>query len=339
MQRSLRILIWALSVYLLLCAAVAFFLAGVTVHPYRRPLTGATKANVQNVAVELGAGLTDAVIEAQNHATLRAWLIQPLHVNGNAVILLHGLGDNRLGMTGYAQLLLSHGYTVLMPDARAHGESGGDLATDGIIERDDIRRWFEWMEQTAHPSCIYGLGESMGAAQLLQSLAAEPHFCAVVAESSFSNFREIAYDRMGQRFGTGPWLGRTVLRPVVVIALTIARIRYHVDLTQASPEDAVAHTHVPVLLIHGVVDSNIPLRHLLRLVAHNPQLTLWQVPGADHCGAMSVAPLEFEQRVVEWFHSHRIPAQSVIVGAAPGIGRSRAGEFFARASPTELRLE
>ena len=97
----------------------------------------------------------------------------------------------------------------------------------------------------------------MGAAQLLESLAVEPHFCAVVAESSFSNFREIAYDRMGQHFGTGPWLGRTVLRPVVEIALLIARTEYQIDLTQYSPEDAVAHTHVPVLLIHGVVDSNI----------------------------------------------------------------------------------
>lgn len=305
MQRPLRILIWALLVYLLLCAAVAFFLAGVTVHPYRRPLTGATKANVQNAAEELGAGLTDAAIEAQNHATLRAWLIQPQRRNGNAVILFHGLGDNRLGMTGYAQLLLSHGYTVLMPDARAHGESGGDLATFGIIERDDIRRWFEWLEQSTLPTCIYAIGESMGAAQLLESLAVEPHFCAVVAESSFSNFREIAYDRMGQRFGTGPWVGRTVLRPVVEIALLIARTKYQVDLTQASPEDAVAHTHVPVLLIHGIVDSNIPLRHSLRLIAHNPQLQFWRVPGADHCGAMSTAPQEFEHRVLSWFDGHR----------------------------------
>ena len=304
MRRSLRFLIWAVSIYLLLCTAVAFFLADVTVHPYRRALTAETKADIQTAAAELGAGLTEASIEAQNHATLRTWLIQPQRGNGNAVILLHGLGDNRQGMTGYAELLLAHGYTVLLPDSRAHGESGGNLATYGIIERDDIRRWFEWLDQTTHSTCIYGLGESMGAAQLLQSLAGEPHFCAVVAESSFSSFREIAYDRMGQRFGTGPWLGRTILRPVVEISLLIARVKYHVDLTQASPEEAVAHTHVPVLLIHGVVDSNIPLRHSLRLLAHSPQLTLWQVPGADHCGAISVASQKFEYRVLSWFDSH-----------------------------------
>jgi len=151
MRRSLRFLIWAVSIYLLLCTAVAFFLADVTVHPYRRALTAETKADVQKAAAELGAGLTEASIEAQNHATLRTWLIQPQRGNGNAVILLHGLGDNRQGMTGYAELLLAHGYTVLLPDSRAHGESGGNLATYGIIERDDIRRWFEWLDQARIP--------------------------------------------------------------------------------------------------------------------------------------------------------------------------------------------
>ncbi len=311
MRRWLRLLIWAVSVYPILCTGVAFFLADVTVHPYRRALTPDDKINAQSAAANLKARLTDEAIDAQRQATLRAWLIQPQHSNGNAVILFHGLGDNRLGMTGYAELLLAHGYTVLMPDARAHGESGGDLATYGLIERDDVRRWFEWLDYTAHPTCIYGLGESMGAAQLLQSLAIEPRFCAVVAESSFSNFREIAYDRMRQRFGTGPWVGRTVLRPVVEIALLIAQARYHVDLTQASPEEAVAHTRVPVLLIHGEVDSNISLRHSLRLVAHNPELSLWQVPGADHCGAMSVAPQEFERRVLTWFDAHKAVVPSV----------------------------
>lgn len=318
MRRALRSLIWAVSIYVLLCTAVAFFLADVTVHPYRRPLTAGSKTNVQHAAADLGAQLTDVAIETQSHLSLRAWLIRPQHGNGGAVILFHGLGDNRLGMIGYAQLLLAQGYAVLMPDARAHGDSGGDLATYGILERDDIRRWFEWLDQTTHPTCIYGLGESMGAAQLLQSLGVESHFCAVVAESSFSTFREIAYDRMGQRFGTGPWVGRTMLRPVVEIALLIARIRYHVDLTQASPENAIANTPVPVLLIHGVVDSNIPLRHSLRLVAHNSHLTLWQVPGADHCGAMSVAPQEFEQRVVSWFEMHPKPTTGTLVRAAGG---------------------
>src|SRR5512141_297805 len=111
MRRSLQLLIWAVSIYLVLCTALAFFLASITVHPYRRTLTAETKSTVQNTAAKLSARLTDVAIDTQNQATLRAWFIQPQHGNGNAVILLHGLDDNRLGTVGYAQILLAHGYS------------------------------------------------------------------------------------------------------------------------------------------------------------------------------------------------------------------------------------
>jgi uncharacterized protein len=237
MRQFLRLSLWLLAIYLVLCTGVACFLADVTLHPYRRAFPAGAEEDMRRVAVLLDSQLTDAQINAQDGVPLRAWFIQPQHGNGETVILLHGLGDNRLGTVGYAELLLQRGYAILMPDARAHGISGGGIASYGVIERYDIQRWFEWLDRTSHPHCIYGLGESMGAAQLLQALAIEPNLCAVVAESSFATFREVAYDRMGQRFGAGPWVGRSVLRPVVEIALLLARMRYHVDLAQASPED------------------------------------------------------------------------------------------------------
>jgi pimeloyl-ACP methyl ester carboxylesterase len=40
----------------------------------------------------------------------------------------------------YAALLLSRGYSVLLPDARAHGESAGPIATYGVLEAEDIHR-------------------------------------------------------------------------------------------------------------------------------------------------------------------------------------------------------
>jgi len=273
-------------------------------HPYRRPLPATAETDMQEIAYRHQSELHDVAITTSDHVQLLAWYIRPLQENGNTVLLLHGLGDNRLGMTGYAEILLKHGYSVLMPDARAHGTSGGDVATYGLLERDDVRHWFEWLQTKAHPHCIFGLGESMGAAQLLQSLAAEPNFCAVVAESSFSTFREIAYDRMGQHFNAGPWVGRTILRPVVEIALLMVRFRDHIDLTHASPADVVATTHVPILLIHGQVDGNIPVRHSRLIKARKSRIELWEVPAADHCGAISVTPTEFERRVVSWFETH-----------------------------------
>ena len=134
------------------------------------------------------------------------------------------------------------------------------------------------------------------------------HFCTVVAESSFSNFHEIAYDRMGQPFhlgpSVGPWFGRTFFRPLVEAAFLRARWKYGLNLRQVSPEDAVAATQVPVFLIHGQIDSNIPVRHSRLIHVRNSKTVLWEVPEADHCGAISTAPQEFERRVLAWFAGH-----------------------------------
>jgi hypothetical protein len=50
-----------------------------------------------------------------------------------------------------------------------------------------------------HPRNVYGMGESLGAAVLLQALGRERRFSAVVAECPFANFERVAEDRVAQR--------------------------------------------------------------------------------------------------------------------------------------------
>jgi pimeloyl-ACP methyl ester carboxylesterase len=302
------------------CLVAAIFVADGTLHPARRPLSPENETTMRDLARQLDSNLEDVSITTPDAITLRAWLIHPLRNNSNAVLLLHGLGDNRVGMAGYAQLLLAHGFTVLLPDARAHGTSGGQLATYGLLERNDIHQWFDFLAAQSHPRCIFGLGESMGAAELLQSLSGDPRVCAVAAESSFSSFREIAYDRMGQPFHLGPWFGRTLFRPVVEFAFLYVRLKYGLNMRQVSPEDSVASSKIPVFLIHGEIDSNIPLRHSLRIQARNPRVVLWQVPNADHCGAISTSHEEFEHRLLAWFSTTHVAT------AASAVPRAKRAE-------------
>jgi alpha-beta hydrolase superfamily lysophospholipase len=298
--------------YVALCCLAGVFVAETTLHPGRRMLEAADLERASEMAHRQDSAIEQVAIEAADGVKLQAWSLRPRGANGNAVILLHGLGDNRMGMIGYAEILVNHGFSVLMPDARAHGTSGGVMATFGLLESTDVQRWVDWVEENQRPSCLFGFGESMGAALLLESLAKESRFCAVAAESPFSSFREIAYDRMGQFFQTGPWLGRTILRPVVEIAFRYSRWKYGFDFDQVSPDRAVRVSNVPVLLIHGQVDSNIPVRHSRRIAFEDPRVTLWEVPGADHCGAIAVARDEFEGRLVGWFvgHERAGPAQN-----------------------------
>ncbi len=304
----LRCALALVTVWISLCSAVGIVATEWALHPGRRLLSPKLETEAHAIAERHHAKLTEVSVAAADGVTLLAWSIRPLHGNGDAVILLHGQTDNRAGTLGNAELLLGHGYSVLLPDARAHGASGGEMDTYGVKEASDIRRWFDWLQQSEAPRCIDGLGESMGAAQLLQSLRTTPGFCAVVAESSFASFREASYDRLGEKLHAGAWAGRTLLRPAVEAGFFYARSKYGVDFEQASPESAVADSRVPVLLIHGLKDTNLPPRHSEEILARSssriPSVELWEPAEAGHCGAASAEPAEYERRVIGWFESH-----------------------------------
>ncbi len=267
--------------------------------------------------------LQNVSIQAADGVVLKAWYIHPKAFNGSAVLLLHGITDNREGVAGYGRLFLEHGYAVLLPDARDHGESGGALATYGIKESDDIHRWVSWLYKNDPPQCVYGFGESYGAALMLQSLAAETRYCAVAVESPFSTAHDMSYERVSGPLHLKPWFGKTLARPVIWSAVLYARLRYGIDLLQPSPLEAVRHSVTPVLLIHGEQDVSIAPRHSQIIASAAPDhVQLWLVPHAGHTMAWAAAHQEFEQRLLAWFAAHPKPRQQVANSVYPAINAS-----------------
>jgi len=314
MNLSKKCFWWCSSIvamWFVFCSVAGVFAVEWALHPARLLLSPSAEPQANAIAENDNAVLEAVSVSADDGVVLRGWRIRVVKGNGDAVILFHGQSDNRTGMLGTAELLLRNGYSVLLPDARAHGISGGALATYGVKESGDIRRWFEWLNQTQDPHCIYGLGESMGAAELLQSLKTEAGFCAVAGESPFANFREASYDRMGERIGAGAWAGRILMRPAVEVGFLYARWKYGIDLSQAAPDKAVAWSQTPVLLIHGKKDDNLPPRNSELIIAqsrgHNSQVVLWEPQEAGHCGAAGSEPKEYERLVIGWFGDHRTP--------------------------------
>ncbi len=260
------------------------------------------KAPDEALARAVGFPWQPAEVTASDGAVLRAWLFTPRKPNGGAVILLHGVGDTRAGVLGHAAYLLEAGYTVLTPDSRDHGASGGTYVTYGVKEAGDVHTWADWLTHHTPFSRLYGMGESMGAAVVLQSLAVEPRWRAIVAECPYATFTEVAIDRLSER-GFPP---RFSLWPVIGTGYLYARLRYGVDLRLASPLAAVRSTRVPVLLIHGTADTNIPSRNSEELHAANPSATeLWLVPGAVHVNALGAGREEYVRRVTGWFTTHQ----------------------------------
>lgn len=229
--------------------------------------------------------------------------MQPAIPNGNCVIVLHGIGDSRQGSAGFAPLFLDQGYSVLLPDSRGHGASGGELVTYGLWEKYDVRDWAQWLRQH-HCRSLYGLGESLGGSVLIQAAALGDDFHAIVAESAFADLPAIAEFRVDQMFHLPPLLQSPVPWFLVRNSITFARYRYGLDLRQVSPIDSMRRTSTPILLIHGLADSRTPYWHSQALARANTHAALWLVPNAEHTQAYSAAPNEYRRRVLGWFTGH-----------------------------------
>jgi pimeloyl-ACP methyl ester carboxylesterase len=245
-----------------------------------------------------------ATIRAADGAALRGWFATPTGKTGDGcVMVLHGIADSHLGSAGFAPMFLAEGYSVLLPDSRAHGTSGGSLVTYGLLEKHDALRWARWMRAQGCGR-IYGLGESLGASILIQAAAVEPQFRAIAAECPYADLEAIAESRVQDALPLPGAPGRMFSRLVVRGGMLYARLRYGLDLRAVSPTAAIAQTNTPVLLIHGLEDRRTPPWHSRRLAEANPRAALWLVPDADHVAASAAEPVGFRTRVLGWFRQH-----------------------------------
>lgn len=83
-----------------------------------------------------GAAYRDVAITSADGTELAGWYLpgEP----GPVIVLLHGHGGNRLATTFHAECLTAAGYSLLMLDLRAHGDSGGRRFAYSQAAVDDV---------------------------------------------------------------------------------------------------------------------------------------------------------------------------------------------------------
>jgi uncharacterized protein len=283
-----------------LAGLVGYVVGPGALHPRR--LNPERIQQAQEMLQQTKAIREDVAVQTYDHVELRGWKVRAAKPNGDWVLLFHGVSDNRTGVLGAAELLLRHGFSVVMVDSRAHGMSGGDMATYGWKERYDTVAIVDALYATENVRHLFALGVSMGAAIALQSAAVEPRIEGVVAEDPFADLREVSYDYAGLR--SWPWLGKTFLRPAAVMAMYSMSKAGGFNPGEVSPAKAVAERPFAVLLICGTRDTTIPCRHAERIyqAAQGPK-ELWIVPGAAHASALGQNPVDYEERVVDFLEN------------------------------------
>jgi alpha-beta hydrolase superfamily lysophospholipase len=300
-----RFAIAGLLVLILLSILSAFAgpsLGHAALHPQN--LNPKREAETAQMLQRTGATKENFTVHAPDGVELHGLRVRPSTPNADWVLLFHGVSDNRTGNLGQTEFLLRHGYGLVMMDSRAHGESGGAIATYGWKERYDTIAIADALYATKHVRHLYALGVSMGAAIALQSAAVEPRIEAVVAEDPFANFREAAYDYAGLHFS--PLLGKTLFRPAVITGMRSLQKEGGFNPNDVSPETAVAIRPFAVLLICGTRDHTLPCRHAERIyTAARGRKELWIVQGAEHASALGLEPAEYERRVIAFLEADK----------------------------------
>jgi len=241
--------------------------------------------------------LADIRVDTRDGITLRGWFVPP--TNGVVVVLTHGLYANRASLEPEAEVMVRHGYGVVLYDSRAHGESTGTAATWGSSEALDIADVVAFVKAKPAVKRVVLLGFSVGASAVSRAAANDATLDPVILYATWPSLRK----EMTYKMARGGWLGtQFCLLGMKLSGAQIAEIAPEEDAKRISPR--------AVLMLSGDRDEDTPPWAMDELFADLEQpKELWREVGVGHGGYYQAAPAEYERRVIEFLdrYSGKLP--------------------------------
>lgn len=195
------------------------------------------------------------------------------------VILVHGYRSDHRGMLGSGQRYHDHGYQVLIPDLRGCGKSEGDYIGMGWLDKDDILKWVDWINQRDSQAQIVIQGVSMGAATTVMTAGEKTpdSVKAFVEDSGYTTVWDVFSTELKLRFKLPSF-------PVLDAASAIADNKAGYNFKEASALAQVKKADKPMMFIHGTADNFIPFYMEKELYDNKPgeNKKLLVAEGAGH---------------------------------------------------------
>jgi uncharacterized protein len=210
--------------------------------------------------------------KAADGTVLNAWFLPAKSSKAKATVLfLHGNAENISTHFRSIAWLPDEGFNVLALDYRGYGASEGTPSLAGMQLDIDAAMHSLLAHKDVDPNRIIIFGQSLGGTLAIHYAAHSAYRAnirAVIIDSAFYDFRQIAKEKLATSYITWPfqWLPWLTIDDDYSPATSIASL---------SP--------LPLLLIHGDQDVVVPTHHSRQLFEHAGEpKELWIVPGAGH---------------------------------------------------------
>lgn len=260
---------WARFVYFLVLLATAISLTscnGLYFFPMKEQVL---------TPARFGLRFDDVWVDVDANIKLHGWYLHTQQKPKAAILFFHGNAENISTHIASVQWLPQYGYDVYLFDYRGYGLSQGEptvelVVTDAVTVIDAVVK-----RLGVKPEQLILFGQSLGGAIALnaaQQTRLKYQFAGVVVDSTFSSFRGIAREKLGEF-----WLTWPLQWP----------LSYSFTNEYPPMEAAAALKGVPLLVIHGDSDNIIPWHHgkFIYDAASEPK-QLWTINDGRHIDSM-----------------------------------------------------
>lgn len=261
-------------------------------------LVGAYLCASSNRALELPQNLAvqEVTFRSASGSTILGWLASSPGDRA-VVILQHGIRADKSSLVERARFLSAAGYSVLLFDLQAHGESIGSKTTFGYLESRDARAAVDFVKARFPGRPIGIIGLSLGAAAA--ALAKPPlEVQALVLEMMYPNLVDATKDRIERRLGP---LGR-LLSPLLTCQL---KWRIGCSVDDLFPARLVEKIPAPKLFLAGTEDRDTKIEESRAMYERAAEPKAF-VPfeGARHEDLYAFAPEEYKKVILDFLEKY-----------------------------------
>ena len=261
------------------------------------------KVSHKGVALMKTIPSEDCYITSRDGLKLHAYLYPSDKDTGKKkfMIGIHGYKSYARPQFGaFIDFYRAEGYTMVLPDDRAHGPSEGTYIGFGVLDRLDCVDWARYLvERFGEDIEILLHGVSMGSSTVLAASAEADlpsQVMGVIADCGFTSAEEELGYELKSAF-------HIPLKPFLPWLERICERRIGIDFHTYSAIEQVKKAAVPILFVHGSKDLMVPVYMAQKLYdACSSRKQLLIVKDAGHGESVAYDPESYYSAVRDFFN-------------------------------------